>query len=78
MDVPALLAKITGFALFAWTAYSLYRHVRAKYFSPRAAVPAGQPAPPPQSTSEKILNSLLLYVWHAFMVAFSIGMIVNN
>lgn len=73
MDIPSLLAKIAGFVLFGWTAFSAYKHVRSKYF-----VVTADSATTHQSISETFLNNLLLYVWHAFMVAFSIGLIINN
>ena len=30
------------------------------------------------SISEKLLNNLLLYLWFAFLLSFSIGLILNN
>jgi hypothetical protein len=84
MDLAAILAKLTGAALLVWTLRSIYKHffVQAKN---RVAVssPAGQSASvavsdKKQSISEAFLNNLLLYLWLAFMLAFSSGMIFNN
>lgn len=72
MDIPALLAKLTGTLLLLWTLRSIYLHVQEK----RKAAKANKEEV--QSVSEKILNNLLLYLWLAFMVAFSTGMILNN
>jgi len=73
MDIPSLLAKVAGVLLLIWTGFSVQKHVRLKYFEKSAVVTAAT-----QSVSETFLNNLLLYLWHAFMLAFSIGMIVNN
>ena len=84
MDLAAILAKLTGAALLIWTLRSIYRHffVQAKN---RMAVSTtgGQNASvavadKKQSLTEAFLNNLLLYLWLAFMLAFSIGMIFNN
>jgi hypothetical protein len=84
MDLAAILAKLTGAALLIWTLRSIYKHffVQAKN---RVAVStsAGQTASvavsdKKQSLSEAFLNNLLLYLWLAFMLAFSTGMIINN
>ena len=72
MDWPVLVAKVVGVVLFAFTIRSIYRHVRDK----RKA--AAQNQQDKQSTSERILNGILLYAWYAFMVAFSCGLVVNN
>jgi glycerol uptake facilitator-like aquaporin len=71
MDLPAILAKITGAVFLIWTLFSIYKHVRLqqKENSTRQEV---------QSVSEQILNNILLYLWLAFMLIFSTGMIVNN
>jgi len=73
MDLAAILAKITGAVLLVFTLRSVYRH----FFTKKAA-PATAGATEKTSVSESILNNLLLYLWLAFMVAFSTGMIVNN
>jgi Na+/melibiose symporter-like transporter len=72
MDWPVVLAKITGILLFLWTLRSIYRHVKEKREARR------QNRVDTQSVSELILNNILLYAWLAFMVVFSIGMVVNN
>lgn len=73
MSTPTILIKITGFFLLIWTLYSIYRHVRdkRKLFKENKSGEV-------QSISEQILNNILLYVWLAFMIVFSVGMIVNN
>ena len=73
MEISTVLIKITGAVLLLWTLYSIYRHVREKQTAMKNAKPGEV-----QSISEQILNNILLYLWLAFMVAFSIGMIVNN
>lgn len=73
MALSTILIKLTGFVLFLWTLYSIYRHIRDR----RAALKARN-KDEVQSVSEQILNNILLYLWLAFMVVFSIGMIVNN
>jgi|WetSurMetagenome_2_1015567.scaffolds.fasta_scaffold93127_2 hypothetical protein len=84
MDLAAILAKLTGTALLIWTLRSIYKHffMQAKN---RVAVSssAGQTtsvavSDKKQSLSEAFLNNLLLYLWLAFMLAFSTGMIINN
>ncbi|MBN1309369.1 MAG: hypothetical protein JXA18_15705 [Chitinispirillaceae bacterium] len=73
MDLPTILIKIAGAVLLGWTLYSIYRHVREKQKAMKASK-AGEA----QSVTEQILNNILLYLWLAFMVVFSIGMMVNN
>lgn len=73
MELSTILIKITGVILLIWTLYSIYRHFREKQVANKAAA-TGEV----QSVSEQILNNILLYLWLAFMVVFSIGMIVNN
>jgi threonine/homoserine/homoserine lactone efflux protein len=73
MELSTILIKIAGVILFLWTAYSIYRHVREKQ-QLNKTLKAGEV----QSISEQILNNILLYLWLAFMVVFSIGMFVNN
>jgi hypothetical protein len=72
LDFPSLIAKIIGVALLAWTARSMYKH-----FAQRKTMPV-QKDGHRSSLTEQLLNSLLLYLWFAFMLAFSIGMIFNN
>ncbi|MBN1127965.1 MAG: hypothetical protein JXA71_03205 [Chitinispirillaceae bacterium] len=81
MDLSAILAKLTGIVLCAWTLRSMYRHFFVQAKNRLASAPAGATAPLPdkkQSLTEAFLNNLLLYLWLAFMLAFSTGMIVNN
>jgi threonine/homoserine/homoserine lactone efflux protein len=70
MDIPAILVKIVGLGLLAWTVVSIIRHVRSKIKQKNAREV--------QSVTEQVLNNLLLYLWLAFMLAFSTGMIINN
>ncbi|MBD3393669.1 MAG: hypothetical protein GF418_16195 [Chitinivibrionales bacterium] len=70
MDLPTILVKIAGAILLGWTIFSIAKHIRQK----RAA--RGQHES--QSVVEQILNNILLYLWLAFMLAFSSGMILNN
>lgn len=72
MDLPVILIKITGIILFAWTAFSIYKHIKAKLAAQKDKKVDSQ------SLSEQFLNNLLLYVWLAFMVVFSSGMVLNN
>jgi len=72
MDWPSILAKIAGAVLLAGTIRSIFKHVKEKR---KAAL---ENKPDEQSTSERMLNNVLLYLWLAFMVVFSTGMIVNN
>lgn len=73
MDIPTILIKITGAILLIWTFYSIYKHVNEK-----RKVARSRPKEEVQSISESILNNILLYLWLCFMLAFSVGMIVNN
>ncbi|ERP31550.1 hypothetical protein [Chitinivibrio alkaliphilus] len=70
MDIPALLIRITGVVIFCSTVYFFTRHLRKESKEARNAEV--------QSTLEYILNSVILYVWYAFITAFSLGMIFNN
>jgi len=72
MDIPVLLIRITGLALLIWTIHSIVIHVKEK----KKAKQEGKKEE--QSVSEQVLNNILLYLWLAFMLAFSTGMIVNN
>jgi len=80
MDWTIIIAKIVGAVLLAFTARSIFKHIKdRKRIKVLAQQDAG--ATPPeahQSRSEAALNSAILYLWHAFMIAFSVGMIVNN
>ncbi|MCL2219121.1 MAG: hypothetical protein FWC23_04330 [Chitinispirillia bacterium] len=84
MDTAAILIKITGLILFAFTVRSVYRHLRAKLAKNRAPAPAPASSPPKadgkpeQSKVEHALNAFLLYAWFIFMTALSLGMVFNN
>lgn len=71
MDIPSILVKLTGVVFLLWTLRSIYMHIKEK----RKAATVKKEV---QSISEQILNNLLLYLWLAFMVIFSSGMILNN
>jgi len=71
MDLPAILIKITGCLLFAFTMRSIYKHVKDKKSK------KGQQKPQ-HSKTEYILNTFLLYAWFTFMTVFSAGMVLNN
>ncbi len=72
MDTAAILAKIVGLALLGWTVRSIVKHVKEKQAQRQAAKDEVQ------SITEQILNNALLYLWLAFMLVFSLGMIFNN
>jgi hypothetical protein len=72
MDWPTILVKIVGAVLFAVTIRSIVKHVKMQ--KARAA----ESKETKQSVSEMALNNILLYLWLAFMIAFSLGMIFNN
>ncbi|MDR0307293.1 MAG: hypothetical protein LBI42_10715 [Chitinispirillales bacterium] len=72
MDLPAVLIKITGIVLFAFTMRSIYKHIKDK----RAKKSAGQRTE--QSKTEYVLNTFLLYAWFTFMTVLSAGMFFNN
>ncbi len=74
MDLPTILAKITGVVLLIWTIFSIYKHF---LLSKKEKVKTNKQNDG-QSVSEQFLNTGLLYLWLAFMTVFSIGMIVNN
>ena len=83
MDLAAILAKLTGIALCAWTLRSIYKHFFSQGKNKGIAVQAAagqstQSSDKKQSITEAFLNNLLLYLWLAFMLAFSTGMIFNN
>jgi hypothetical protein len=68
MSFTIIIAKIVGTALLGWTVYSIVKHIRERRRNKTNE----------QSITESILNNLLLYLWLAFMVVFSTGMILNN
>jgi hypothetical protein len=74
MELPTILAKITGVILLIWTLFSIYKH----FFLIKKGQPKTDKKNEGQSVSEQFLNTSLLYLWLAFMTVFSIGMIVNN
>ena len=70
MDMPTILVKIAGLALLVWTIISIVKHIKQKRLARKDQEH--------QSVTEQILNNILLYLWLAFMLAFSMGMILNN
>ncbi|MBD3322196.1 MAG: hypothetical protein GF350_13945 [Chitinivibrionales bacterium] len=74
MEISIVLVKLAGAVLLVWTLYSIYRHV----MDIKAKRREDGTDKEVQSLSEIVLNSILLYLWLAFMLVFSIGMIVNN
>lgn len=72
MDIPKILINITGAILLGWTLWSIKKHIQEK----RKAAKEGDKEK--QSVSEQVLNNILLYLWLAFMIVFSTGMILNN
>jgi hypothetical protein len=68
MPLTIIIAKIVGVVLLGWTVYSIVKHVRERRRDKSNE----------QSITESILNNLLLYLWLAFMLVFSSGMILNN
>jgi uncharacterized membrane protein len=68
MPLTIIIAKTVGVVLLGWTVYSIVKHVRERRRNKTNE----------QSITESILNNLLLYLWLAFMVVFSSGMILNN
>lgn len=72
MDLSTVLVKIAGAIFLIWTLFSIYKHFREKNITQKTSKEEVQ------SISEQFLNNILLYLWFAFMLAFSIGMIVNN
>ena len=70
MDMPTLLIRITGVALFGWTVRSLVKQI--------ILVRSKESRENSEAVSEEILNSILFYVWLLFMFSFSIGMVINN
>jgi hypothetical protein len=81
MDLAAILVKITGLVLFAFTARSVYKHFKAKIVKQQtqpAAVQAKTDSKHEHSKIEHALNAFLLYAWFVFMTALSLGMVFNN
>jgi threonine/homoserine/homoserine lactone efflux protein len=68
MPLSIILAKIAGVVLLAWTGRSIWKHIRERKQNRNTE----------QSISESLLNNLLLYLWLAFMTAFSLGLFFNN
>ncbi|MDO5577369.1 MAG: hypothetical protein Q4F84_09840 [Fibrobacter sp.] len=73
MSLATILIKITGVVLLGWTAFSIYKHIKGKYIEAKTKKPDEV-----QSATEQFLNNIVLYLWLAFMLAFSTGMIFNN
>jgi len=71
MDIPAVLIRIVGVGTLIWTIQSTWKHFKLK--QSREAKRAAE-----LSTTESLLNNILLYLFYLFFYAFSIGMIVNN
>ena len=84
MDYPSIIAKGTGIVLLLMTFRSIYRHFFASKKAAAATAPgtsmasATAVAEKKPSFFEAFSNNLLLYLWLAFMLIFSTGMIVNN
>ena len=68
MQVSILLAKVAGAILLALTIRSIVKHLKTLKIVKHSE----------QSFVEQSLNNILLYVWLIFMIAFSVGLIVNN
>jgi len=73
MDLSAILIKIAGCLLFAFTMRSIYKHVKEKRDKAKSKAPK-----PQYSKTEYVLHTFLLYAWFAFMTVFSAGMVLNN
>jgi beta-lactamase regulating signal transducer with metallopeptidase domain len=82
MDLPAIIVKITGVILLLWTIRSIYRHFtqrKTKTETVKGKIPQNAATSDKKpSFTEQLLNNLLLYLWLAFMVTFSTGMVLNN
>ena len=81
MDALAIIAKITGTVLLVWTGRSIYKHFAQRRRTDSSAPPqSGASAGDAKrhSIAEHFLNHLLLYLWFIFLIAFSLGMIINN
>ena len=82
MDYPTIIIKIIGAILLIWTLRSIYKHfvdrkIKAAAAQESASIATHKEEANP-SLSEQLLNNLLLYLWLAFMLIFSSGMILNN
>jgi hypothetical protein len=77
MDYSTILVKVTGTALLIWTLRSIFKHFMDHKTKNDALKDALKDDKTP-SLTEQLLNNLLLYLWLAFMVIFSSGMIFNN
>lgn len=75
MDLSAIIVKIVGLVFLLWTIRSIFKHVQEK--RAQAAESSGK-TEKSASMTETLLNNALLYLWLAFMVVFSFGMIINN
>ena len=74
MDYSTILVKVTGAVLLIWTLRSIYKHFM-DHKTKNDALPKDDKK---TSLTEQLLNNLLLYLWLAFMIIFSSGMILNN
>jgi hypothetical protein len=70
VDIPAILIKITGVVILAFTIRNIVLHIKKESREAKAAQT--------QSKSERFLNGILFYLFLAFITAFSLGMIFNN
>jgi hypothetical protein len=68
MPLTIIIAKAVGLILLVWTIRSIWKHLKERK----------QNKGNEQSFTEQVLNNLLLYLWLAFMMVFSTGMILNN
>jgi Na+/melibiose symporter-like transporter len=68
MALTIIIAKAVGLVLLVWTFRSIWKHLKERKQNKGSE----------QSFTEQVLNNLLLYLWLAFMLAFSTGMILNN
>ena len=70
MALPPILFQILGVLLLGLSLRSIYKHYKKESKEAKEA--------PNQSKVERILNTTILYVWFAFTLMFTLGMIVNN
>lgn len=70
MDTLTILAKITGVIFFIFSVRAIIKHFKKESKEAKEAVN--------QSKVELFLNTAILYLWFAFTIAFSLGMIINN
>lgn len=81
MDYSTILVKVTGAVLLIWTLRSIYKHFKdhkTKNDAHPATTPGLNKDDKNPSLTEQLLNNILLYLWLAFMIIFSSGMILNN